>query len=48
VLPLAARVGEAKIGKRKRMDKHQQPDLFSGQALPEIRRELAAILELLK
>ena len=39
--------GEAK-GKRKRLVKNQQQDLFSGEALPEIRKELAAILELLK
>src|SRR5882757_9025653 len=38
---------EAK-GKRKRLVKSQQQELFSGEALPEIRRELAAILELLK
>src|SRR5439155_16971300 len=39
--------GEAK-GKRKRLVKNQQQDLFSVEALPEIRKELAAILELLK
>src|SRR5712692_5478022 len=40
--------GEAKLGKRKRQVKTQQQDLFSGEAIPEIRKELAAILELLK
>ena len=40
--------GEAKLGKRKRPVKNQQQDLFAGEALPEIRKELAAILELLK
>jgi len=40
--------GEAKLGKRKRIVSTEQRDLFSGEALPEIRKELAAILELLK
>ncbi len=40
--------GEAKLGKKKRPLKNQQQDLFTGEALPEIRKELAAILELLK
>jgi DNA-binding transcriptional MerR regulator len=39
--------GESKISKRKRPPKDQQ-ELFSSDALPEIRKELAAILELLK
>ncbi len=39
--------GESK-GKRKPSVKHQQRDLFSGDPLPEIRKELAAILEMLK
>jgi DNA-binding transcriptional MerR regulator len=39
---------EGKLGKRKRLGKSEQRDLFSGEALPEIRRELAAILDLLK
>src|SRR6266478_1331853 len=40
--------GESKSGKRKRAEKNQQRELFSGEALPEIRKELAAILDLLK
>src|SRR6266436_3613852 len=40
--------GESKLGKKKRLVKNQQQDLFSGEALPEIRKELAAILDLLK
>jgi DNA-binding transcriptional MerR regulator len=39
---------ESKMGKRKRPVKNQQGELFSGEALPEIRKELAAILDLLK
>jgi DNA-binding transcriptional MerR regulator len=39
---------ESIIGKRKRPVKSEQRELFSGEALPEIRKELAAILELLK
>jgi DNA-binding transcriptional MerR regulator len=41
-------LSEARTGRRKRSVKGQQGDLFSGDALPEIRRELVAILELLK
>jgi DNA-binding transcriptional MerR regulator len=41
-------LSEGKTGKRKRSLKGQQRELFSGDALPEIRRELAAILEMLK
>ena len=40
--------GESKADKRKRAVKNQQRELFSVEALPEIRKELAAILELLK
>jgi DNA-binding transcriptional MerR regulator len=40
--------GELKSARRNRLTKHQQRELFSGAALPEIRRELEAILELLK
>jgi DNA-binding transcriptional MerR regulator len=36
------------IGKRRRPVKNEQRELFSGDALPEIRKELAAILDLLK
>ena len=39
---------ESMIGKRKRLVKSEQRDLFSELALPEIRKELAAILALLK
>ena len=39
---------ESMIGKRKRPVKNEQRDLFSADALPEIRKELAAILDLLK
>jgi DNA-binding transcriptional MerR regulator len=39
---------EAKMGKRKQPLRNEQRDLFSAEALPEIRKELAAILELLK
>jgi DNA-binding transcriptional MerR regulator len=39
---------EAKMGKRRKPVKVQQQELFAGDPLPEIRRELAAILELLK
>jgi DNA-binding transcriptional MerR regulator len=41
-------LSEAKMRKRKRPEKVEQRELFSGDALPEIRRELAAILELLR
>ena len=37
-----------KAGKRQRPMKTEQRDLFGGDALPDIRRELAAILKLLK
>jgi DNA-binding transcriptional MerR regulator len=40
--------GESKIGKRKLSVKSSQRQLFSADPLPEIRKELAAILELLK
>jgi len=40
--------GESKAGKRKSREKGEQRDLFSADALPEIRKELAAILDLLK
>ncbi len=40
--------GESKSGQRKRAEKNQQRELFTGEALPEIRKELAAILDLLK
>jgi DNA-binding transcriptional MerR regulator len=36
------------IGKRKRPVKSEQRELFSSDALPEIRKELVAILDLLK
>ena len=39
---------ESKMGKRKPAPKAEQRDLFSTDALPEIRKELAAILKLLK
>ena len=39
---------ESMIGRRKRLVKSEQRELFSGDALPEIRKELAAILDLLK
>jgi DNA-binding transcriptional MerR regulator len=39
---------ESMIGKRKRLVKSEQRELFSGDALPEIRKELEAILDLLK
>ena len=39
---------EAKLAKRKHPVKNEQRELFSLEALPEIRRELVAILELLK
>jgi DNA-binding transcriptional MerR regulator len=39
---------EARLGRRKRPGKLEQRELFSNDALPEIRKELAAILELLK
>ena len=39
---------EAKTGKRKILEKSEQRELFSAGALPEIRKELAAILKLLK
>ncbi len=41
-------LNEAKMGRRKRPVRVEQQDLFSSDALPEIRKELAAILELLK
>jgi len=41
-------LGEAKMGKRKRPVKVAQRELFAGDPLPEIRKELAAILELLR
>ena len=42
-------VSEAKRRKRKRsVDKMEQRELFSNDALPEIRKELAAILKFLK
>ena len=41
-------LSEAKMGKRKRPVKVAQRELFSVDPLPEIRKELAAILELLK
>jgi DNA-binding transcriptional MerR regulator len=42
-------VSEAKFRKRKRsVDKMEQRELFSSDALPEIRKELAAILKFLK
>jgi DNA-binding transcriptional MerR regulator len=40
--------GESKVPKRKRPIKGEQRELFSGDALPEIRKELVAILDLLK
>ena len=40
--------GESKVSKRKRPVKGEQGELFSGDALPEIRKELVAILDLLK
>ena len=39
---------ESMLSKRKRQVKSEQRDLFSELALPEIRKELAAILALLK
>jgi len=39
---------EAKQGKRRQPEKAEQRELFSSEMWPEIRRELAAILELLK
>ena len=39
---------EAKMSKRKSLEKSEQVELFSADALPEIRKELAAILKLLK
>src|SRR5882762_3305067 len=39
---------EAKMSKRKSLEKSEQAELFSADALPEIRKELAAILKLLK
>ena len=39
---------EAKMSKRKSLEKSEQRELFSTAALPEIRKELAAILKLLK
>jgi DNA-binding transcriptional MerR regulator len=40
--------GESKMAKRKPLVKAEQRELFSTDALPEIRKELAAILKLLK
>lgn len=40
--------GEGKTRKRRQPVKAEQRDLFAGDGLPEIRKELAAILELLK
>ena len=40
--------GESKLAKRKPVVKAEQRELFSEDALPEIRKELAAILKLLK
>lgn len=39
---------KGKAAARKRVEKQQQRDLFASDPLPEIRTELAAILELLK
>jgi DNA-binding transcriptional MerR regulator len=39
---------ESKMGKRKSSTKGEQRELFSADALPLIRKELAEILELLK
>ena len=39
---------ESMIGKRKRQVKSEQRELFAEEALPEIRKELKAILDLLK
>jgi len=39
---------ESKIGKRKKAVKVEQRELFSADPLPEIRKELVAILDLLK
>ncbi len=39
---------ESKLGKRKKAAKVDQRELFSADPLPEIRKELAAILDLLK
>jgi DNA-binding transcriptional MerR regulator len=41
-------LSEAKSTKRKRPFQGEQRELFSGNALPEIRKELVAILDLLK
>ena len=40
--------GESRISRRKKVAKSEQRELFSGDALPEIRRELAAILDILR
>jgi len=40
--------GESKMGKRKKTAKVEQRELFSADPLPEIRKELVAILDLLK
>ncbi|HWQ56133.1 MAG TPA: MerR family transcriptional regulator [Bryobacteraceae bacterium] len=40
--------GEARKGRTKPAEPRQQPALFSDDPLPEIRRELAEILEILK
>ena len=39
---------ESKMGKRKQTAKNEQRELFSADPLPEIRKELASILDLLK
>lgn len=39
---------EAKMRNRRTQEKHEQRELFSTEMLPEIRRELAEILNLLK
>ena len=39
---------ESKMGRRKPVVKSEQRELFSADPLPEIRKELAAILKLLK
>ena len=40
--------GESKLGKRKKTAKVEQRELFTSDPLPEIRKELVAILDLLK
>src|SRR4051812_3255740 len=39
---------ESKVTKRKPAMKHEQRDLFAGDPLPEIRKELVAILDLFR